>query len=134
MSGCPVIVYRGLSGTSWLQMPTGLCLSRHLPDPLQPYKGCLNRRGKQMHLSIEARKHEAGRLLKGEEFKRNPPFIYLPKTAGRLTASISHQRRFKHKKHVNAPRTSLKHFTSILYIYSVKLCKIRIPWVQSGNI
>lgn len=48
-----------------------------------------------MHLSIEARKHEAGRLLKGEEFKGNPPLIYLPKTA----ASISHQRGFKHKKH-----------------------------------
>lgn len=57
-----------------------------------------NRRGKQMHLSIEARKHEAGRLLKGEEFKGNPPFIYLPKTAGRQTASISHQRGFKQKK------------------------------------
>lgn len=52
-----------------------------------------------MHLSIEAGKHEAGRLLKGEEFKGNPPCIYLPKTAGRLTASISHQRGFKHKKH-----------------------------------
>lgn len=99
VSACPVIVYRGLSGMSWLQMPTGLCSSRHLPDPLQPYKGFLNRRGKQMHLSIEARKHEAGWLLKGEEFKGNPPFIYLPKTAGQLTASISHQHGFKHKTH-----------------------------------
>lgn len=98
VSGWPVIVYRGLSGMSWLQMPTGLCLSRHLPEPLQPYKGRLNRRGKQMHLSIEARKHEAGRLLEGEEFKGKPAFIYLPKTAGRQTASISHQRGFKRKK------------------------------------
>lgn len=46
-------------------------------QPLQPYKGRLNRRGKQMHLSIEARKHEAGRLLRGEEFKGNPS-VYLP--------------------------------------------------------
>lgn len=76
-----------------------LCLSRHLTDPLQPYKGCLNDRGKQMHLSIEGRKHEEGRLFKGDEFKGDPPFIYLPKTAGRLTASISHRCGFKHRKH-----------------------------------
>lgn len=52
-----------------------------------------------MHLSIEGRKHEEGRLLEGDEFKGDPPFIYLPKTAGQLTASISQQRGFKHKKH-----------------------------------
>lgn len=109
VSGRPVLVYRGLSGMSWLQMPAGLCLSRHLPDPLQPYKGCLNRRGKQMHLSIEAWKHEAGRLLKGEEFKGNLPFIYLPKTAGQLTTLISHRHGFEHTKAlcVNAPQPSL---------------------------
>lgn len=43
---------------AWI--PRGLCWSRHLTDPLQPYKGCQGSGGKQMHLSVEGRKQEEG--------------------------------------------------------------------------
>lgn len=63
------------------QIPTGLCWSRHLADPLQPYKVCQG-----MHLSIEGRKQEARRLQRGDKFKGNAAFFYLPKSVGQLIA------------------------------------------------
>lgn len=73
------------------RIPTGLCWSRHLTDPLQPYKGCQSGRGKQMHLSIEGRKQEKGGLHRGDKFKRNATFICLPKSVGLLIASPGYQ-------------------------------------------
>lgn len=39
-----------------------------------------------MHLSIEERKQEQGGLRRGERFKGNATFIYLPKSVGQLIA------------------------------------------------
>lgn len=46
--------------------------------------------GKQMHLSIEGRKQEEGGLHRGDKFKGNAAFIYLPKSVGQLIASPSY--------------------------------------------
>lgn len=77
------------------RIPTGLCWSRHLTDPLQPYKGCQSGGGKQMHLSIEGRKQEEGGLHRGDKFKGNAAFIYLPKSVGQLIASPGYSGRFQ---------------------------------------
>lgn len=42
---------------------------------------------KQMHLSIEGRKQEEGGLRRGDKFKGNVAFIYLPMSVGQLIAS-----------------------------------------------
>lgn len=77
------------------RIPTGLCWSRHLTDPLQPYKGCQSGGGKQMHLSIEGRKQGEGGLHRGDKFKGNAAFIYLPKSVGQLIASPGYSGRFQ---------------------------------------
>lgn len=43
--------------------------------------------GEQMHLSIEGRKQEEGGPHRGDKFKGNTAFIYLPKSFGQLIAS-----------------------------------------------
>lgn len=40
-----------------------------------------------MHLSIEGGKQEAGGPQRGDKFKGNTAFIYLPKSFGQLIAS-----------------------------------------------
>lgn len=55
MTGCPVIVYRGLSGMSWpeyLQGYAGLGILQTLTSLIRAARVMV---GKQMHLSIEGR-------------------------------------------------------------------------------
>ncbi len=51
--------------------------------------------GKQMHLSIEGRKQEEGGPHRGDKFKGNAAFIYLPKSVGQLIASPGYPGRFQ---------------------------------------
>lgn len=75
------------------RIPTGLCWSRHLTDPLQPYKGCQSGGGKQMHLSIEGWKQEEGGLHRGDKLKCG---VYLPAKVSWTANCLAWLPRYKH--------------------------------------
>lgn len=121
------------------RIPKGLCWSRHLTDPLQPYKGCRSSRGKQMHLSIKGRKQDEGGLHGGDKFKGNTAFIYLPKSVGQLTAPSYTQVGLNHKHHtvwmLMSYFPSLTHaFHKHYYISSVERSNACIRFACSDNI
>lgn len=97
-------------------------LVRHLTDPLLPYKGCRSGRGKQMYLSIEGRKQEKGGQPRGDMFKRNAAFIFLPKSVGLLIASPGY----------HAGR--MLHLTCISYISSAERNNTCISLASRKNI
>lgn len=115
------------------RIPTGLCWSRHLTDPLQPYKVYQGSGGKQMHLSIQGRKQEA----RCDKFKGNTAFIYLPKSVGQLTALPCYPFLGQTLHGVNAaelfPHLSNMHLTSVQYISSAERSNTCIPFACSEN-